>query len=98
MSGFDCVRARLIHEFPCACDVTGAPSRESQIRGRRGCGVRTESELGFAVSLGVVGPQRLFAMRPRLREIALEEVSHSQDAMRGRCLRWPRRAFRFAQE
>ncbi len=37
MSGFDCARDRLVHELPRACDVAEAPSRESQISGRRGC-------------------------------------------------------------
>ena len=77
MSGFDRARDRLVHELPCACDFAEAPSRESQIRGRRGFRVRTESELGFAVSLGVVNSQRLFAMRPRLLEIALQEESRT---------------------
>ena len=77
MSGFDRARDRLVHQLPCASDVARAPSRESQISGRRGCRVRTEAELGFAISLGIVNSQRLFAMRPRLREIALEEESQS---------------------
>ena len=70
MSGFKPARDRLIHELPCACDVADAPSREGQIPGRRGSRVDTEAELGFAISLGVVDSQSLFAMRPRLREIA----------------------------
>ena len=83
MSGFDCACARLIHEFPCASDVAQAPSGESQIRARRNFGVRTKAELGFAVSLGIVDSQRLFAMRPRLLKIPLPEESRTQNSMRG---------------
>ena len=45
--------------------------------GRHGSSVHPESELGFAVSLGVVNSQRLFATLARLREIALDEASKS---------------------
>src|SRR5271169_3967721 len=98
MSGFDRARDRLVHQFPRACDIASAPSRRSQIRGRNDVGVWTEAELGFAVSLGVVDAQRLFKTRPRLWEIALEEASRSQKAMRGRRLRRSRRVFRCKQE
>ena len=77
MSGFGCARDRLVHKLPCASDVAEAPSRESQISGCCDVRVLTEAELGFAISLGVVNSQRLFAMRPRLLEIALEEASQS---------------------
>ena len=54
-----------------------APSQESQIGGRHGSSVHPESELGFAVSLGIVNSQRLLAILARLREIALDEASQS---------------------
>ena len=62
------------------------PSRVSQISGRQGARVRTEVELGFAVSLGVVNSQPLFAILARLREIALDEASKSYKAMPDRRL------------
>ena len=77
MIGFDGSRARLVDQFPCASDVAKGPSRESQTSGCRDGRVLTETEHGFAVSLGIANSQRLFEMRPRLSEIALEEKSQS---------------------
>jgi hypothetical protein len=79
-------------------DIAEAPSHESQITGRGDSRVGTEAELGFAVSHWVVDSQRLFEMRPRPREIALEEERQSQQAMRDRRLRQTRLLFRVAQK
>src|SRR5579863_1106486 len=98
MSGFGCARVRLVDKLPCASDVSEAPSRVSQISGRSDVRILTEAVPGFTISLGVVDSQRLFQMRPRVLEIALEEASQSQTAMCGRRLRRSRRAFHFAQE
>ena len=70
-------RARLVYQLSCACDVAEAPSRESQIRSRQDSRVRTEAELGFAISNRIVNFQCLFQMRARLLEIALAEKSQS---------------------
>ena len=77
MSGFACARVRLVDKLPCASDVADAPSRESQISGLRRLQILTEAVPGFTISLGVVDSQRLFAMHPRVLEIALEEASQS---------------------
>src|ERR1700685_1156049 len=98
MSGLDRAGARLVHKLPCTSDVAEAPSRDAEIRDRREFRVRTEAELGFAVSLGVVDSQRMFEARAPPFEIALVEDSHSQYAMRGGRLRRPHRVFRCAQE
>ena len=75
----------------------GAKPRERDRRSPR-LPVLTEAEFGFAISYGIVASQRLFAMRPRLGEIALEEQNQSQEAMSDRRLHGAHRPFRFAQE
>ena len=66
MSGLGRVRDRLVHERPLRVRLRrGAKPREPDKRSPMARESSPKSELGFAVSLGVVNSQRLFAMRSR---------------------------------
>ena len=56
-----CARARhrLLHQFPCLIDVTEQPVRLRKVNRGHGAGIGAETELGVAIALGIINPQRL---------------------------------------
>src|SRR5215470_12513969 len=98
MSGLVRARQRLLAERPRPFDIAQSPARQCEEARCGGGGIYAEPELGVAIALGIVYPQRLGEIRLRVDEIALEEARHAHNTARDRRLGHPPFVFGVAQE